>query len=179
MISKDMVRFMSVALPGDIISVRTEGWIGAHVRWVTESEINHSALYLGNGLAIESTLGHGVRIIPVSAYVDDSVCSVRLSRLVGSVDFNEVIEYSYNFYGMKYNLVGQLGIFVKYMVKKVGLGGLITFWGKNKVEGEGMWCSEFIGELFSPQKVRFSEDDLSYLTPADIYSSRAVRRIYW
>ena len=177
--SEDMVRFLAIAMPGDIVSVRTSSWVGAHIRWVTESEINHTAMYLGGGLVIESTLGHGVRIAPVNMYVDDGACLVRLSRLSNDANLKEAIAHSYEFYGMKYNLIGQIGIFVKHMVKKCGLTELITFWGKNRIVGRGMWCSEFIGEIFSPQKIRFSEDDISYLTPADIYSSKIVKRIRW
>lgn len=170
--------FLKAAQPGDIVGVRGEDWQGKIIRWVTDSEISHVALYIGNGLIIESTLGPGVRILPIDVYLSDQNKEVYLARIIEKFDANEVIDYAYNFYGRKYDLLGQIGIMTKYLVKKVNLNKVITFWGKNKVNDEyGVWCSEFLGDIFAPKKIMFIDEDTTYLTPGEIFYSPIVNQV--
>jgi hypothetical protein len=168
---KNSQSFFMAAQPGDIVSVRTEGWIGRIIRWVTSSNINHVGMYLGNGLMIESTLGYGVRIVPAEIYLNDPRCEVFLSRVPKRFDSREVIAFAYNFYGTRYDLWGQIGIFIKYMTKKVGWNRIITFWGKNKADDSGLWCSEFIGVIFTTVPYKFTDEDTSYLTPSEVFDN--------
>jgi hypothetical protein len=165
------------ARPGDIVSVRSEDWIGRSIRWVTESNVNHTALYIGNGLIIESDRGKGVQIIPLSVYLNDPTKEVYLSRVKAHFDANALIELAYKFYGEKYDLLGQFGILIKYLVKKVGLSHVITFFGKNRANNYGIWCSEYIGILFWQQGIRFSDTDTSYLTPGEIFESDTLEQL--
>lgn len=170
-------KFLAAAQPGDIVSVRGEDWMGRFIRWVTGSNVNHVALYIGNGLLIESTLGPGVRILPVDLYLADQSKEVYLSRVTENFDATEVINYSFNFYGRKYDLFGQIGILTKYMVKKAKLNKVVNFWGKNKANEYGVWCSEFLGDIFDPYKIRFIDVDTTYLTPGEIYNSEVVKEV--
>lgn len=163
--------FFQTAQPGDIISIRTEGWIGRLIRWVTSSNINHVGMYIGNKLMIESTLGHGVRILPVDFYLNDPACEVHLSRIPQRFNAQEVIDFAYIFFGTKYDLFGQIGIFVKYMTKKMRLTKIINFWGKNKVHETGLWCSEFLGVVFTTVPYKFTDEDTSYLTPSEVFDN--------
>jgi hypothetical protein len=162
---------------GDIVFVRTENFIGKIIRWVTSSNINHVAFYIGNGLIIESTLGHGVRIIPLDIYLNNIDNEIYLGRLKEKFDPWKVILYSYNFYGIKYDVLGQVGILLRFMVQKVGLQKLVTFLGKNKINHSGFWCSEFLGLLFQFISIEFHDMDISYLSPADIHNSDKIQKI--
>lgn len=169
--NKNNSLFFDSARPGDIISIRTESWIGRTIRWVTSSNVNHVGMYIGNKLMIESTLGYGVRILPVEVYLKDSTCEVYLSRIQKQFDVQEVLNFAYNFYGTRYDLFGQIGIFVKYMTKKIGLNRIITFFGKNRAEYGGVWCSEFLGVVFSIVPFKFTNEDTSYLTPSEVFDN--------
>jgi hypothetical protein len=165
----------SIIKPGDIISVRGEDKVGKIIRWVTESNINHTALYIGSELIIESGLGKGVRILPLSIYLKDRSKEIYVSRVSLPFDVSRLIKLAYTYHGHKYDLFGQTGILLKYLVKKFNLGKLITFWGKNKAADYGVWCSEFIGMLFLDQQIRFTNDDTSYLAPNEIFNSTIVK----
>jgi len=169
--------FFSIARAGDIISMRSDGFVGKLIRWVTASNINHVAIYIGNGLIIESALGHGVRIIPLEIYLNDPSEEVHISRVKGKFDCERIINFSYRFHGAKYNLLGQFGILVKHMAKRARLNKLITFWGENRLNYDGFWCSEFVGIVFSREYIKFSDDDTSYLTPSEIFDN--TEEISW
>lgn len=174
---RDEKFILHYAKPGDIISVRGEDWIGRSIRWVTESNVNHTALYIGNGLIIESDRGKGVQIIPLSIYLSDPTKEVYLSRVKTYFNPQSLIDLALKFHGEKYDLLGQFGILVKYLVKKVGLSPVITFFGKNKAHNYGIWCSEFIGILFLQQGISFSDSDTSYLTPGEIFESDTLEQL--
>lgn len=163
--------FFITAQPGDIIGIRTEGWIGRLIRWVTSSNVNHVGMYIGSKLMIESTLGYGVRILPVETYLGDSQYEVSLYRIKQKFDPEKIIEFSYNFYGTKYDLLGQTGILLKYMTKKTRLTKLVTFWGKNRAVDSGVFCSQFMGDVFAMIPWRFADEDNSYLTPSEVCNS--------
>jgi hypothetical protein len=165
---------LSIIRPGDIIGLRTESISGRLIRWTTSSNINHVALYLGNGLVIESQLGYGVRILPLSIYTDDDYSEVYLYRARGLRNIQQLIEYSYIFYGEKYNLISQIGIFARFMVKKMSLDKYITFLGNNHLNFNGLWCSEFLALVFLSESIRFQELDPSYISPSDICNSNKV-----
>jgi len=162
---------------GDLIFIKSSGWIGKIIRWVTSSNINHIAFYIGNGLIIESTLGHGVRILPLDVYLDDPESDVSIGKVKEVFDAWTVILHAYTFYGQKYDLFGQIGILLRYLVKKAHLGWLITFFGKNRINQSGVWCSEFIGAIFRSVNITFNDMDITYYSPSDIYNSEKIEII--
>jgi hypothetical protein len=168
-----------VLKPGDIICVRGDGFVGKVIRWVTESNINHVALYIGNGLIIESTYGYGVRILPLSIYVDDINSEIYICRVKQLRNINIIIENSYTYYGAKYNLISQIGIFARFMSKRLGLDRYVSFFGKNNINIDGLWCSEFLGILFLSENIKFQNIDITYLSPSDIYNSDIVEHIQY
>jgi len=163
--------------PGDLVFTRGESPIGKIIRWATESNLNHVAMYIGNGLLIEETLGFNVRILPIEVYANDKDTEIYLGRVKEPFDVDHLINYAKEFYGSRYDLIGLFGILAKCIVKKTGLEKLITFWGKNKIAGIGMWCSEYMGVVFISVNIKFADMDTSYLSPADIYNSEKVNHI--
>lgn len=41
-------------IPGEFFVVRTPGWVGRGIRVVTDSDVNHAGLYLGDGRTLEA-----------------------------------------------------------------------------------------------------------------------------
>ena len=169
--------FIKNLLPGDLICVRAESIIGKIIRWTTESNVNHVGMYIGNGLMIESTLGVGVRILPITIYLDDPTIQVFVARVKTTIDSNALIATAFTYFGSKYQILGQIGIAVKALVKKAGLSKYIAFWGTNKLNTDRVWCSEYMGYVFKTQNIIFANEDPSYLTPGEVYASPAVNQI--
>ncbi len=164
--------------PGDIVCCRSENWMGRLIRWVTDSDINHVALYIGNNLLIESTIHYGVRILPLAQYTSDPSVQVSVVRINKHINTQNVVDYSFFFFGREYDLFGQIGILTMNLCRKAGISWVV-FWGKNKaVDDKRLWCSEFIGELFAIENVKFADIHTSYLSPKDIYNSSEVTKVY-
>jgi len=164
--------------PGDIVGCRNSYWMGNLICWITDSDVNHVALYIGNNLLIESTINHGIRILPLAEYVNDSKTKVTVFRIKKQVNIQNIIDYSYFFFGRKYDLFGQIGILNMNIFRKLNISWAI-FWGKNKaIDDKRMWCSEFIGELFAIENVRFCKFHTSLLSPHDIAASTEVIQVY-
>jgi hypothetical protein len=63
------------------------------------------------------------------------------------------------------------------MTKRLGLEKFISFFGRNKINSDGFWCSEFLGILLLSENIKFQDIDVTYLSPSDIYNSDAVEHI--
>ena len=169
--------FIKKLLPGDLICIRGESIIGKVIRWTTESNVNHVGMYIGNGLMIESTLGSGVRILPITLYLADPATQVFIARVKVPIDSDALIAKALTYFGSKYQLLGQIGILFKALVKKAGLSKYVTFWGTNKLNTDRVWCSEYMGYVFGSQNISFAPEDPSYLSPGDVYNSPIVEHI--
>lgn len=166
---------------GDIISCRGEDIEGKVIRWVTQSNINHTALYIGNEQIIEA-LSDGIVISNINDRLDDPKQELWIDR-VKALEPSQVqplIDYAETFLHTKYDFIGLLGIFVKYIVRKWHWDNFITFWGKNKLEDQRkLWCSEYCQVVFLKFGIKFVNFDSSYVTPGNIHSSTAVINILY
>jgi len=173
------INFFDKVKKGDIITCRGENNLGKIIRWITNSNYNHSALYIGEQEVIEA-LSNGIVISDINERLDNPKEEVYIDR-VKNFDIskiNELIDYSKTFLHTKYDWIGLLGIATKYIVRKCHLDKLITFWGRNKIENQRkLWCSEFCGVVFSKFNIKFTDDDTSYLTPNEIHSSSEIINI--
>ena len=59
--NNNLSELISLAKFGDVICINT-GITGAPIRWWTNSGFNHTAIYLYDGLILDSTLKYGVKI---------------------------------------------------------------------------------------------------------------------
>jgi hypothetical protein len=172
---------LSILKAGDLILTKSPDWVSRFVRWVTSSEQSHIAIYLGNGLLIESQNGYGVRVLNINEYLDDDKIEIFIARpKLMPQRIYEVLDFSKQFIGRRYDLFGLMGILVKYMIDKMKLTKWITFFGYNKVaDPQKFWCSEFVAFCFHKIAFDFVKHDASYITPNEIYESGAVEKIYY
>ncbi len=177
-INKKVSFFEKVKL-GDVITCRGENNLGKVIRYITNSNQNHSALYIGNQEIIEA-LSNGIVISNINERLDNPKEEIYIDR-VKNFDINkteELIEFAKTFLHTKYDWIGLLGIATKYTIKKCDLDWLITFWGRNKIENQRkLWCSEAIGVWYARFGIKFTSDDTSYLTPGEIHNSPEIINI--
>jgi hypothetical protein len=58
---------------GDVILISGRTRMANVIEWVTNSKWTHAALYIGDGLLIESLVGEGVVIKSVDVYINDEI----------------------------------------------------------------------------------------------------------
>jgi len=162
---------------GDLIFTRSLDFTGKVIRFITRSEINHVAIYLGNGKIIESQLGHGVRNYDLQDYMNDEKCQVYYGSLkhISSKQIETAIKNAENLLKSPYDLAGQAGILFKIIIMGIGLGWLVKFYGKNITQNDNAyWCSELVAHCFEKAGVRFTQVDQRYATPEDFAISDLI-----
>lgn len=173
-------KFLSLAQPGDLVLTKSPDLVSKFIRYVTWSEQSHIAMYLGNELVIESQNGYGVRVLNINEYLDNDSIEVFLVRVKNIRPDNifEVLDFSKQFIGRRYDLLGLAGILAKFMARRMRLEKVATFFGQNRVaDPQKFWCSEFIAFCYSKASVKFVDHDITYITPNEIYASEIVDKI--
>ena len=162
---------------GDLIFTRSEDWTGKVIRFVTQSEINHVAIYIGSGKIIESQLGHGVRRFNLQEYLNDKKCEVYLGKLkqIEQKQIEEAIKNAENLLSRPYDLTGQAGILFKIIIVGMGLERLIKFYGKKVSKDKAtFWCSELVIHVFALAGAQLTEVDKRFATPEDLARSNNI-----
>lgn len=107
--------------PGDILLVEGNTRIARVIRYVTQSNWSHSALYIGNSLGgedthmlIEADIEKGVIAVPLSSYRH---LNTRICRPVGisDEDRQQVVEYAIGQLGHAYDLKNVFDLLRFYM----------------------------------------------------------------
>jgi len=162
---------------GDLIFVRTSNFSGKIIRFVTNSEINHVAIYLGAGKVIESQLNHGVRYYDLKNYAENSKYVVYYGSLknIPSKQIESAIKNAENLLNSPYDLLGQIGVLFKIIIMRLGLGWLVKFYGRNITQNDkAYWCSELVASCFEKVGIRLTQVDQRYATPEDLAISDSI-----
>jgi len=175
-------KLLQILVAGDLILTKSPDLVSKFIRYVTWSEQSHIAIYLGNELIIESQNGYGVRVVHINEYLDTPGVEIFVARVrnIRQDRIFEVLDFSKEFIGRRYDLFGLVGILTKFMVRRIGLESLVNFLGQNKTaDPQKFWCSEFVAFCFSKIAVKFVEHDITYITPNEMYESDVVDKIYF
>jgi cell wall-associated NlpC family hydrolase len=160
---------------GDLINTRTESALGKAIRFFTQSNINHTAIYIGNDLVLEASFE--VCIKHVNEYIMPDTheiycCSPKISQEIK----NKLIKDAIPVWGaaIGYDVKGIFGLAFTFWIQKYWwrLTKLFRF-DKNKLaSSKSVWCSELAGKIYQTIKFEFKKDtDLSLLTPDEVYNS--------
>jgi len=163
---------------GDLIFTRSESYMGKVIRFVTKSNINHVAIYLGDDKIIESQLGFGVRYYELLKYIDDKNCEVSCGNLIqiDSKQIEKAIESAENLLNSPYDLIGQAGILLKIIIVRIGLNGLVKFYGRNFAQNiNAFWCSELVAYSFEKAESKLTDVDQRYASPQDLAESKKIK----
>lgn len=90
-------------IPGDVLLVEGHQRFSAAIKYLTQSNWSHSALYIGEEKLIEADLENGVQVIPLSTYQNFHTRICRPINL-SPADLEKVIDYSYGRLGHHYDL---------------------------------------------------------------------------
>ncbi len=163
--------------PGDIIFTRSNDLIAKIIRFVTNGQINHCAIYIGNKQIIESQLGVGVRRYYLEDYLNQKDTEVYYGLLkdVSINQINEAIITAKGLLGRKYDLFGQIGVLVKILAVRLEWTKVLHFYSKNITkDSNAFWCSELVAYSFGNNGTPLTDVDYRYATPEDIASSKKI-----
>lgn len=189
----EKLAIISKLVPGDVINTRAETLLGKAIRFCTNSNINHSTLYLGNGLLLEAS--YEVCIHHVNRYIyDDSqeiyACSPNINNKTKKLLSDASISTWGS--GCSYNAPGLFGLAFRFIVQKYWwrISKLFNWSGANKsASKKSVWCSELVGLIYENKQLngdkligndfsfKFTDEDVTWLTPAQIYESKNVTKI--
>jgi hypothetical protein len=99
---------LSALKPGDIIVSTTSDKISSSIRLVTQAEVSHAILYIGNNSVIEA-VEDGVTITPIEQALNKSKLAVAFRHPdVDSSKAKIITDFSFTQLGKKYNILGLL-----------------------------------------------------------------------
>lgn len=160
--------------PGDQIGVRSETIMGKIIRFYT-GNVNHVATYLGNNLLIEAVAI--IAIQHVNEYVlDDAVELYCCKPRVSSAEKQKVANWMMStlatgrFYGYR----GIIGLLFRFWIQRQlwRISPLFRWSGPNRLaQNDNYWCSEASGIGYQQINFKFTDEDVTWLTPEEIYNS--------
>lgn len=139
--------------PGDVLLVEGHQRFSAAVKYLTQSNWSHSALYVGDEKLIEADLEKGVQEIPLNSYEKFHTRICRPAKLTQD-DLNKILEYAYNRIGHHYDLKNIIDL-ARYLFPTPPVPNK---WKRNLLQlGSGdptkVICSSMIAEAF--QSIRY------------------------
>jgi hypothetical protein len=137
--------------PGDVILARTPGMAADVIRWWTNSHYNHTAIYTGAGLMVDSALKHGVSERFIWGLGPFEWALMRPAIQLSREAFRPaVIKYN----GRRYDLRGAFSFFLPFL----------------RQANSRMFCSEHTSTVFA---------DLGFpLVPRKAYSNINPETVY-
>ena len=129
-------------------------------------KVSHVALYIGNGNIIEMYFD-GIRLLPLSFYLENSDYLVHIGRVKEEFDANTVILFMSSHLGkIKYNYLSLLIIAIQ---------KIFRFRKKRNADEKMMICSELIETAFLLSGVCLVDNEIAQdVTPCDIFLSKKI-----
>lgn len=134
--------------PGDVLLVEGGQVFSTAIKYLTQSNWSHSALYIGDEILIEADIKEGVRKIPLKEYENHHT---RICRPVGldNVDLNNIFSFLDQRVGHQYDLKNVIDL-ARYLIPLPPIPGR---WKRDVLEfGSGdptkVICSSLISEAF-------------------------------
>lgn len=158
--SNNIDKLIKVAKSGDIICVRTNGFMPrALICWWTNSYYNHTANYIGNGKIIDSTLEHGVIERDVS---DLGIFEWSILRPNKPFNKKVLINSLKKYVGRKYDVMGILGFFLPFI----------------KSGSRALFCSELTSTVYNEAGYKLvARTATDKVSPETVYQSMALDEI--
>ena len=168
--------------PGDIINVCGNSLFDKAIRLLTREAVNHSAIYIGNNLLLEAV--SIIAIQHVNEYVLDDNATISCNKVknVTAAQKQQAVDWAVANLatGIYYGLNGLFGIAFRMIIQNYWwrLAPLFKWPSRNPLApGHNFWCSETVGLIYQQIGVKFTDQDITWLTPGEIYNSSACTKV--
>lgn len=160
---------LQALLPGDILVSTTDEWVSRGIRDVTDSEVSHSMLYLGEGTVVHA-VGQGVVEQSLDDAVDGSWLVVAYRKAgLDETAVRKIVAFSREKVGRGYDYAaigGLLLVETSIFIEKDDMTSL--------QDEDRFFCSELVAEAFAHGGAPLFSGTSSAVTPAYL----AERRIW-
>lgn len=162
---------------GDLVFVRGNGFVSRAIRQITGGHWNHVMIFVGEGVCVsaDNPRVHFAKIADYEARGEQ----VGFGRVLSRTDPEAamVANKAISLIDKEYDNRGLLGIWFKFAFKWIGIPGVV-FWGSNKADDQKrFWCSELVGHVWGEVGVKFTDENISWLTPSQIFESPLIGQI--
>lgn len=176
--------FLKSILLSDILNFNTKGFGSALIKWGTNSEVNHSAIYVGGGNnnIIEATMKHGVKKTDLKDYLDNKkVIKINVLRKddLKLYQAEKIKQYAYSRLNTAYDKLQIIGLAIRLGIKKIL--NKTFFWKRNLLDqSKKDICSELVYNAYQAAQIELvSQKDESLVTPEDIEKSKYLTLMYF
>lgn len=99
----DFDKIIKIIQPGDVLLVEGKQRFSKAIKYLTQSNWSHSAIYIGDEKLIEADLKEGVRIIPLQKYMEYHTRICRPKNL-SKADENAILNFVNSKIGGQYDI---------------------------------------------------------------------------
>jgi hypothetical protein len=141
----DFDKVIKVIKPGDVILVEGKQRFSKAIKYLTQSNWSHSAIYIGDGRLIEADLKEGVIGIPLQEYMEYHTRICRPKNL-SEVDLASILTFVSSKIGGQYDTKHISDLFKIALNPKLNLRKVLTSLGSS--DPRKVICSSLIADAF-------------------------------
>lgn len=141
----DFDKIIKIIKPGDVILVEGKQIFSKAIKYLTQSNWSHSAIYIGDEKLIEADLKEGVRIIPLQEYMEYHTRICRPKNL-SEADLDIVLNFARSKIGGQYDTKHVSDLFKISLNPRLNLGKVLIKLGSS--DPKKAICSSLIADAF-------------------------------
>ncbi len=136
---------IKIIQPGDVLLIEGKQRFSLAIKYLTQSNWSHSAMYIGGRNLIEADLKEGVRIIPLQEYME---CHTRICRPknLSKIDLDTLINFVCSKIGGQYDTKHVSDLFKIALNPKLNLRKVLIKLGSS--DPTEVICSSLIADAF-------------------------------
>jgi hypothetical protein len=141
----DFDKIIKIIKPGDVILVEGKQIFSKAIKYLTQSNWSHSAIYIGDEKLIEADLKEGVRIIPLQEYMEYHTRICRPKNL-SEADLDIVLNFARSKIGGQYDTKHVSDLFKISLNPRLNLRKVLIKLGSS--DPRKAICSSLIADAF-------------------------------
>lgn len=141
----DFDKIIKIIKPGDVILVEGKQIFSKAIKYLTQSNWSHSAIYIGDEKLIEADLKEGVRIIPLQEYMEYHTRICRPKNL-SEADLDIVLNFARSKIGGQYDTKHVSDLFKISLNPRLNLRKVLIKLGSS--DPKKAICSSLIADAF-------------------------------
>jgi hypothetical protein len=138
-------KIIKIINPGDVILVEGKQRFSIAIKYLTQSNWSHSAVYIGNQKLIEADLKEGVRIIPLQEYMGYHTRICRPKNL-SEADLDALLNFLRSKIGSQYDTKHVSDLFKIALNPRLSLRKVLINLGSS--DPQKVICSSLIADAF-------------------------------